>query len=150
MRRSGSYRVSRGSCWDGGPRYARVAYRHGDVDPAARRRGLIVRLVEEVDDPPSAAGPRRRRGGCWYYCDDLARVAVRGSNSPGENYDNLGVRLVEEVEEDLTPASGSIRVYRGGGWFYGPQFARGAFRGIIAPGYRYRRLGVRLVEVTDA
>jgi hypothetical protein len=51
MRRSGFYRVYRGSGWLNDPRYARGAFRHGDVDPAARRRGLGVRLVEEEDGP---------------------------------------------------------------------------------------------------
>ena len=42
--------------------------------------------------------------------------------------------------------SGSIRVYRGGGWGSDPRFARVAARSGAAPGHRYINLGVRLVR----
>jgi formylglycine-generating enzyme required for sulfatase activity len=41
----------------------------------------------------------------------------------------------------------SGRVFRGGGWLYQPSFARVAFRGLNAPGYRSDFLGVRLVRM---
>jgi formylglycine-generating enzyme required for sulfatase activity len=44
------------------------------------------------------------------------------------------------------PASGSIRVYRGGSWAFGPQHVRVAARGVLAPGYRSFYLGVRLLR----
>jgi formylglycine-generating enzyme required for sulfatase activity len=44
------------------------------------------------------------------------------------------------------PASGSSRVFRGGGWNGDPQFARVAFRGYYAPGLRNFVLGVRLLR----
>jgi formylglycine-generating enzyme required for sulfatase activity len=44
------------------------------------------------------------------------------------------------------PASGSIRVYRGGSWYYVPQFARVALRDSDAPDYRSNDLGVRLLR----
>jgi formylglycine-generating enzyme required for sulfatase activity len=94
---------------------------------------------------------RVNRGGSWWYkYPEGARVALRSSHAPGNRHNNLGVRLVEEVEEELTPESGSGRVGRGGGWDYGPQYARVAIRDYIAPGIRSHDLGVRLVEeVTD-
>ena len=44
------------------------------------------------------------------------------------------------------PASGSIRVLRGGGWLGGPQSARVALRINFAPGFRDFNLGVRLLR----
>ena len=44
------------------------------------------------------------------------------------------------------PASGSVRVYRGGGWGNVPQLARVAYRYFGAPGIRDDRLGVRLLR----
>jgi formylglycine-generating enzyme required for sulfatase activity len=44
------------------------------------------------------------------------------------------------------PASGSIRVDRGGGWDGGSQFARVVDRDGYAPGIRYDALGVRLLR----
>ncbi len=96
------------------------------------------------------------RGGSWGSVPLNARVANRSGSAPGDRGIRIGVRLVEEVEEvkedveeDLTPASGAIRVFRGGGWYFVPQSARVASRNDGTPGYRNSRLGVRLVEVTD-
>jgi formylglycine-generating enzyme required for sulfatase activity len=51
------------------------------------------------------------------------------------------------AEADPTgPASGSIRVYRGGGWNVDPQYARVAIRGGDDPGRRDYYLGVRLLR----
>jgi formylglycine-generating enzyme required for sulfatase activity len=44
------------------------------------------------------------------------------------------------------PASGSYRVFRGGSWNYGPQYARVALRSRNAPGLRDYFLGVRLLR----
>ena len=44
------------------------------------------------------------------------------------------------------PASGSIRVIRGGSWYRDPQYARVAARYIRTPGYRDGDLGVRLLR----
>jgi formylglycine-generating enzyme required for sulfatase activity len=44
------------------------------------------------------------------------------------------------------PASGWLRVYRGGSWLRAPQFARVAIRNGVAPGGRGYYLGVRLLR----
>ena len=44
------------------------------------------------------------------------------------------------------PASGSYLVGRGGSWFFGPHYARVAYRNVYAPGSRYDNLGVRLLR----
>jgi formylglycine-generating enzyme required for sulfatase activity len=91
-------RVFGGGSWYDDPGRARVALRNS-TSPRARYRDLGVRLVEEVveeADPPSGSN-RVRRGGCWYSDDANARVAFRGSYSPGYRIHYLGVRLVEET-----------------------------------------------------
>jgi formylglycine-generating enzyme required for sulfatase activity len=47
------------------------------------------------------------------------------------------------------PASGSIRVIRGGGWNGGPPSARVAIRYNFAPGFRGSALGVRLLRTAS-
>ena len=94
------------------------------------------------------------RGGSWGFGPQGARVALRGSLAPGVRGSDLGVRLLEEVEdevvEDLTPESWSFRPLRGGSWCLVPQLAWVADRGSVTPDWRNNRLGVRLVEeVTD-
>ena len=44
------------------------------------------------------------------------------------------------------PASGSLRVFRGGGWDGDPQFARVVDRYYITPDFRDNYLGVRLLR----
>jgi formylglycine-generating enzyme required for sulfatase activity/serine/threonine protein kinase len=44
------------------------------------------------------------------------------------------------------PASGSLRVRRGGGWYYDPQSARVALRDYSTPGHRGSILGFRLLR----
>lgn len=46
----------------------------------------------------------------------------------------------------IGPASGSIRVSRGGSWYGVPQRARVAVRDYGGPGDRYNNLGVRLMR----
>ena len=45
------------------------------------------------------------------------------------------------------PATGSYRVFRGGGWYSSAVFCRSACRGWYAPGLRYGGVGFRLVRV---
>jgi formylglycine-generating enzyme required for sulfatase activity len=97
---------------------------------------------------------RVSRGGSWDVGPQYARVVVRGSGDPGDRGTGLGVRLVEEVveevDEDLTPESWSFRPLRGGSWCLVPQLAWVADRGSVTPDWRNNRLGIRLVgEVTD-
>jgi formylglycine-generating enzyme required for sulfatase activity len=47
------------------------------------------------------------------------------------------------------PASGSIRVIRGGSWYYDPQRARVANRVNYSPGDRYYNLGFRLLRTAS-
>ena len=45
---------------------------------------------------PSSGYYRMGRGGCWGYYSRLCRVSNRGSDSPGDSLDTLGLRLVLE------------------------------------------------------
>ena len=50
------------------------------------------------------------------------------------------------VRDPLGPASGAMRVYRGGSWLFDPKYARVAVRGYGPPGDRGSNLGLRLVR----
>jgi formylglycine-generating enzyme required for sulfatase activity len=77
---------------------------------------------------PSAAGALDFSGNVWEWQRDV------WLDPPAAGVDVQG------------PASGSRRVYRGGSWSYVPQYARVAYRDVIAPGYRVNFLGVRLLR----
>jgi formylglycine-generating enzyme required for sulfatase activity len=79
---------------------------------------------------PSAAGALDLSGNVWEWQHD-------------QWFDPLAAGV--DVEG---PALGSGRVIRGGNWSNGPQFARVASRGSLAPGFRLNgRLGVRLLRI---
>ena len=46
----------------------------------------------------------------------------------------------------IWPVLGLYRAFRGGSWSLDPQYARVAFRNLVAPDYRNGTLGVRLVR----
>ena len=80
--------------------------------------------------PGSAVGAFDFSGNVWEWVGDW----YKDEGEPSAGVDAQG------------PASGSYRVYRGGSWSYGPQSARVAVRGYVAPGARINHLGVRLLR----
>ena len=86
---------------------------------------------------------RVRRGGSWRYDPLSARVAIRYNNSPGNRYSDIGIRLVEVVE-DQEPV---LSPFRGSSSFESSNKARTFY----SSGSRTLRtpVGIRLVEVTD-
>ena len=50
------------------------------------------------------------------------------------------------VTDPAGPASGSLRVWRGGGWNILAGYCRASYRGVILPGYRLNNLGFRLLR----
>ena len=80
---------------------------------------------------PSAVGALDLSGSLWeWQQDQWAEVPAGGVDAQG-------------------PASGSIRVYRGGSWYDHPLLARVATRYYDAPGARNFILGVRLARSTS-
>ena len=77
---------------------------------------------------PSAVGSLDLSGNLWEWQRDV------WLDPPAAGVDVQG------------PASGSNRVSRGGGWFFGPRRARVALRNYYAPGVRSNTLGVRLLR----
>ncbi len=47
-------------------------------------------------------------------------------------------------ENPVGAVEGDFRVYRGGGWYYVPQFCRAAYRNYFEPSHRGNNLGFRL------
>ena len=101
---------------------------------AGAHRAKSVAVVDQRSTVPvggllsSAAGALDLSGNLWEWQQD------RWSNPPAAGVDSEG------------PALGSYRVYRGGSWLNGPQFARVANRFYNAPGARRNDLGVRLLR----
>jgi formylglycine-generating enzyme required for sulfatase activity len=87
----------RGTAWHATSLGAMTLLPHMSWD-AGDSQSVGLRLVEE---PPVVAEKSDRvfRGSGWNYVLRYARVALRGSIPPGIRDYNLGVRLVEEVDE---------------------------------------------------
>jgi len=101
---------------------------------AGADRAKVVAVVDKAKTAPvggllpSAPGALDFSGNVWEWQQDW------WSRPPAAGVDAEG------------PASGSDRVNRGGSWNYGPQNARVADRGSLAPGDRYYDLGFRLLR----
>jgi len=73
-------------------------------------------------------------GNVWEWCEDQWHDSYNGAPSDGRAWVDIS-------------ATGSIRVYRGGGWGIGAVYCRSASRGGNSPGDRFVNLGFRLVRV---
>lgn len=69
-------------------------------DPNYRGVVIEVKVVENPAPVAAASGSYRvNRGGSWCHGQRYARVANRNSNTPGDRYYDLGIRLVEIIED---------------------------------------------------
>jgi formylglycine-generating enzyme len=80
---------------------------------------------------PNGYGLYDMAGNMWEWCWDWHDSAYYGS-SPSN--------------DPQGPASGIVRVYRGGGWNYGANFSRAAARGISNPGSSSNGFGFRVAR----
>ena len=76
---------------------------------------------------PNAFGLRDMLGNVWEWCGDW-----------------YGAYPAASVDDPTGPATGSIRVFRGGGWSDDAWICRSAFRFRISPAFRYDGVGFRL------
>jgi formylglycine-generating enzyme required for sulfatase activity len=78
---------------------------------------------------PNAWGLYDMHGNVWEWCSDWH-----------------GGYISTPVDDPTGPASGSSRVYRGGGWNYDARFCRSAYRAGGTPDYRNFHLGFRVAS----
>ena len=80
---------------------------------------------------PNAWGLYDMHGNAWEWCSDWYDEEYY-AQSP--------------VDDPTGPASGTVRVRRGGGWNSFPLYARSSYRNYLASGSRCVNLGFRVVR----
>jgi formylglycine-generating enzyme required for sulfatase activity len=73
-------------------------------------------------------------GNVWEWCEDHWHDSYNGAPSDGGAWTDIS-------------ATGSYRVFRGGGWYGNAVYCRSAYRSYGAPGFRDDGVGFRLVRI---
>ena len=83
--------------------------------------------------PPNAWGLYDMHGNVWEWCQDL-----------------YGDYSANAITDPLGPDSGTMRIRRGGSWFFHDYKCRSANRAYAHPASRFRNIGFRLVRMESS
>ena len=86
------------------------------------------------------------RGDVWYFS---TKSVARGVGVFVYRAGNLGIRLVEEIEDPASDVLKYHHLQRGGRWYFLSTIACVAIRSYESLGTKHDHIGVRLVEVID-
>ena len=150
--------------WDDATRYCQWL---------SSQTGKLYRLPTEAEWEFAAKGGSKSNGYTYSGSNEITNVAWINDNSNGQTHE-VGQKQANELgiydmtgnvwewcsdwydsnyyasspaENPTSPATGSSRVIRGGGWGNSAQYCRVANRDFFAPGHRGSDVGFRLVLV---
>ena len=136
----------------------------------AQKPGRNYCLPTEAEWEYAARGGSQSKGYLYAGSNDIGMVAWYSGNSGSKTQpvgkrkanelglydmsgnvcewcsDRKGAYSAESQTNPTSPGSGSDRVFRGGSWYFIPQYCRVAFRGYNPPGSRGDLLGFRLAR----
>ncbi|MCK6573451.1 formylglycine-generating enzyme family protein, partial [Myxococcota bacterium] len=121
------YRLPTEAEWEYAARAGTTGARHGDLDAVAWYDGNSGSTTHPVG---------KKRSNAWGLYDMLGNVSEWTNDRYGDYADGTGT-------DPVGPASGEIRVRRGGSWVNNAQGVRAALRRGSTPDYRSGSLGFR-------